>query len=145
MGRKDNMSEAKAKALTQDSDIKVELFCDGALIGNNAKTIDITNLLEWTLPEFAKGATMGGKPALPYFGGIKGYRTTNLSNGEEIASEITVLFTESDLNNIQRQILNLLQASIVNAKQLEALNSLVQNVFIQARYDKGNNLHTSTF
>lgn len=134
------MSEAKAKALNQDTNIKVELFCDGALIGNDAKTIDITDLLEWTLPEFAKGATMGGKPALPYFGGIKGYRTTNLSNGEEIATETTVLFTESDLNSIQRQILNLLQASIVNAKQLEALNNLVQNVFIQARYDKGNSI-----
>lgn len=135
------MSEAKAKALNQDTNIKVELFCDGALIGNNPKTIDITDLLEWTLPEVVKGTTaMGGKPALPYFGGIKGYRTTNLSNGEEVAVETRVLFTENDLNNIQRQILNLLQASIVNAKQLEALNSLVQNVFVQTRYDKGNSI-----
>jgi len=134
------MSEAKAKALNQDTNIKVELFCDGALIGNSSKTIDITDLLEWTLPEVVKGTTMGGKPALPYFGGIKGYRTTNLSNGEEVAVETRVLFTENDLNNIQRQILNLLQASIVNAKQLEALNSLVQNVFVQTRYDKGNSI-----
>lgn len=134
------MSESKAKALNQDTNIKVELFCDGALIGNDPKTIDITDLLEWTLPGIVQGSTMGDKPALPYFGGIKGYRTTNLSNGEEVAVETRVLFTENDLNNIQRQILNLLQASIVNAKQLEALNSLVQNVFVQTRYDKGNSI-----
>ena len=131
------MSDNKAKALKDD--IKVEVVVNDCLNGNDAATIDITNLLN-----FDNAAIVGPDNTLA-FGGVVGYMETHYDENGDTSKVITQpLFSEYELDCLGKKVARILQASIVNAKQLEALNGMLTDIFYQMKKDKAQHINWIT-
>lgn len=129
------MADNKATALKEATtpNIKVELFCQGALNGNNPKVLDITDYFDWE-------QTIEDQPLS--FGGIAGYRVSTPSDDSSVGTNLVrLLYSSDDLDEIEKKIKQLLQATIVNAKQYEALESLVHNAFNEQRERQVNQIY----
>lgn len=130
------MADNKATALkdaTKKPNIKVELFCQGALNGNYPKVIDVTDHFNWddcTNEEHIN------------FGGIVGYKVSDAYNtGKPDLNVVHLLYDSDDIENIEKKIKQLLQATIVNAKQYAAMEGLVHDIFYEQRSLQCNQLY----
>lgn len=113
------MAENKAKEALKDAQsgnkLKVELACFGALNGNLPAIVDITDKLDW------KGQNE--------FGGVCGVIVSN-----EVATTVVpymLSYSRTDLVDLRTKIYKVLSASIVNAKQLESVQSLIEDAFLE--------------